>query len=325
MKDVAPQTTENNETLNNINNKEIMRQNENSALAVKDVAPQASSKSNKVAMIEGVETNIILAKTPYSMELPKDKSNIIGLLDKNSLLDCLFHLATPEIFWNEHVELKDLDGHVIEAGTDNVYVICDTADSYWRYAVEGVLKHVQVHNFNSVQEYAKTIGSTMLYSRGLSNVEKIGVAALATGNEAYMTVFDFAKEHKVPMNTAQAFLGMKMVSVETLIMTTGQCPKITPQLGRTLEEAEKLIAQLELTFPKNYKKRYPINVINSLLKQEKYDLELMINTLKIIPANEITMAELMACEDRENCISSVLTSWLNRIIQQHELAAKSAA
>ena len=227
------------------------------------------------------------------------------------LMDVIFHLATPEVFWNEDITLFDRNGKAISKGTPNVLVTCDMADTYWRLFLDEVLTNVQVHEFESVKEYAQTIGNSMLLSRSLNNVEKIGYAALATGNEAYKAVFEFAKKNNVPMNTAQLYLDLQLKPATTQLMMLGKEPKTVPTLGRTPEVAQELYEQNTKTFSKGgANKRYAIRVENNILKNQKYSFDELMEALQTIPANEIALAELQGCADKESCIMETLIAWM---------------
>ena len=282
------------------------------------------AQTTRIAIINGEEVSIIIAHTEYGMEMPKDKKNLMGSLDKNKMLNCIFHLAKPEIFWAADMKLVGENNEPIEKNTANVYVLCPTADSYWRLAVEEKLQNVEVHDFANVQEYAQAVGCTNLYSRGLSNTEKIGVAALATGDEATKVVFEFAVTHKMPITTARLYLDYKVKPYEILAMTMGEMPKVIPTLGRTIENAEELFAQVQLTFQKNALKRYAIRAINTLLHKDGYSFDEMTLVLKAIPSNEVALVEAAACEDRQTCIASVLTKWLE-VIKSESAQVKDAA
>jgi hypothetical protein len=272
-----------------------------------------SVKNSVNAIINGKCETIIPAYTIYNMAQPKDKKGLIGKADKSKMLDVMYHFAKPEIFWTEEFELKDINGNIIPKGTANAYVVCDTAESYWRIFTDEELKNVQIHEFESVKEFAQTIGNTMLCSRSLNNVEKIGVAALATGNEAYMTTFTFAKKNSLTMNTARLYLGIKMIPIETSLMTIGNIPEKVPTLGRTEEDAQEIFEQALTTFGANAKKRYVPRVVNTLLRKEDYDKEVLIGALKLIPSSEIALIQLAACEEREDCICSTLTKWIEEV------------
>lgn len=263
------------------------------------------------AIIGGQEIEFIPAFTHYSMEQPKKKESLLKNTDAKKRMDVIFHFATPEIFWNEDITLFDRNGDVLPKGKPNVLPVCDMADTYWRLFLDGVLTNVQVHEFESVEEYAQTIGNSMLISRSLNNVEKIGYAALATGNEAYRTVFEFAKKNNVPMNTAQLYLDLQLKPATTQLMLLGKEPKTVPTLGRTPEMAQMLYDQNTMTFSKGgANKRYAIRVENNLLKNQKYSFDELMEALQTIPANEIAMAELQGCAEKEMCIMETLTSWM---------------
>ena len=226
-------------------------------------------------------------------------------------MDVIFHFATPEIFWDEGITLFDRNGDILPKGKPNVLPVCDMADTYWRLFLDEILTNVQVHEFESVAEYAQAIGNSMLLSRSLNNVEKIGYAALATGNEAYRTVFEFAKKNNVPMNTAQLYLDLQLKPATTQLMLLGKEPKTVPTLGRTPEMAQMLYDQNTMTFSKGgANKRYAIRVENNLLKNQKYSFDELMEALQTIPANEIAMAELQGCAEKGMCIMETLTSWM---------------
>lgn len=305
-KEVANATAEN---VNAAEDAASINQNQNIMTDEKEKVAHTA----RIAIINGEEITIVVAHTKYGMELPKDKKNLCGSIDHNKMLSCIYHLATPEIFWEAGIELLDEGNSPIGKDTENVFVLCPTADTYWRVAVDDKLNRVEVHTFKSVAEYAQTIGCTNLYSRGLSNTEKMGVAALATGDEATMAVFNFAKKYEMPITTAQLYFDFKMKPTMLLTMTMGEKPENTPTLGRTTEEAEKLFGATELTFKKNALKRYAIRAMNVLLHTDNYNLDLMLQALEVIPSNEVALVEMAACEDRESCISSVLTKWLEAL------------
>lgn len=284
--------------INNLNSKKMEKSNE------------VVAQTTRIACINGEEKVIVVAHTNFSMELPKDKKKLLGNLDRSKMLNCIYHFATPEIFWNEGVELFDEENNLIEKDTENVLVGCPTADSFWRLSVEEKFERVEVHTFKSVEEYAQTIGCTNLYSRGLNNTEKMGIAALATGDNATMAVFEFAKKYNMPITTAQLYFDYKLKPTMLMSMTMGEIPENIPTLGRTVEDATALFEQTKDTFKKNAMKRYAIRSINMLLHKDEYSFDEMMETLKIIPSNEIEKAESAPCEDKQQNIASLITKWL---------------
>ncbi len=290
---------------NNIINTNVMNKENIEIMGVDELPTKVR------ANIDSTEVEVVVAFTDYSMEQPKKKESLLKNTDAEKRMDVIFHFATPEVFWNEGITLFDRNGNAISKGTANVLVTCDMADTYWRLFLDEVLTNVQVHEFESVQEYAQAIGNSMLLSRSLNNVEKIGYAALATGNEAYKTVFEFAKKNNVPMNTAQLYLDMQLKPATTQLMMLGKEPKTVPTLGRTVEIAQELYDQNTLTFSKGgANKRYAIRVENNILKNQKYSFVELMEALQTIPANEIAMAELQGCADKESCIMETLIAWM---------------
>ncbi len=263
--------------------------------------------------VDGKIEDFIIGFTRYSMQV-KAPENIVKLADKGKMLRVIYHLAEPEIFWQAGEELHDRDGHIIAPGTENVLVHVDTASTSGRILIEDVLEDVELHNFSSVEDYAQAVGNTMLLERGLNTKEKLGYAALASGDKATMAIYNFARKNGVPTSIAEYYLDTRLKPTSVCAMTLGHKQDVTPVLGREPEEAQELYDQMVRTFTKgSAQKRYAIRVVNSLLKDNKFSKEEIMLCLKTIPANEVSAAELMECGIKEACISSVLTTWLIKI------------
>ena len=269
----------------------------------------------RVAMIQGEERTIIVAHTDFSMELPKDKKELCKNLDPSKMLSCIFHFTPPHVFWNEGYDLYDENGDVIEKGTSDVFVHVQTAEDYWRIGIEEKLERVELLEFPSVKEYAQTIGCTNLYSRGMTDAEKVGIAALATGNKAYKAVFEFAKEHKLSLTTAKLYLDLSMSKTQILEMSTGIVPEKAPKLGRTKNQAADLLKQAENKFGKIAYKRYVIRPLNSLEHQKKYSREMIIAALKLMTESQVESVEICNTDERESLISSILTGIIKTSLQ----------
>lgn len=264
------------------------------------------------AQINGEMQDIILARHKYSMEsLKASQQKQLELIDKSKMLDVIFHVSTADIFFEAGIELKDYEGNEIPAGTPNVYVPVETADTFYRFSIDEVLKTVEVHTFASVQEFAEATGTTTLFSRGLSSKEKTGVAALATNDEVCNAIYNLAVEKNMPASTAQLYLDVQVKGVTTAMMTTGYKPKDMCSLGRSYAEALGLHEKVSAIFGANEaKKRYAIRAINYMQKSEGVSLEQIHNALETIPANEVAKAKLMRCGDKETCIATVLLLWV---------------
>ena len=264
------------------------------------------------ALIQGEEQDIILARHKYSMDgLKASQLKQLELIDKSKMLGVIFHIATAEVFYEAGIELHDLDNNEIPAGTQNVFVPVETADTFYRFTIDEVLENVEVHTFANVQEFAEVTGTTTLFSRGLTSKEKIGVAALATNDEVCNAIFELALEGNMPASTAQLYLDVQIKGTTTSMMTTGYKPKDLAGLGRTYEEAKALFERVSTVFGVNEaKKRYAVRAINYLQKSEGISLEQIHTALETIPANEVAKAKLMRCGDKETCIVTVLLLWV---------------
>lgn len=290
--------------------------NEEVAIATKEkqsneqpCCPKA--KTTVIAIIDGEEKEITLARTMYSMDtLKKSQEKLLEEVDKSKLLDEIFHFAKPEIFTQAGIKLFDLEGEEIAEGTENVLVPVETANTYWRFTFDEVLRNVQVHTFESVEEYAQVTGTSDLFSRSRNTVEKMGVAALATGDNTYKAVYELCRRTGMPGSTAMAYLGVQLKGSTTLEMTIGIKSK-TPVASRSFDEAFALYQQICFTFtPADAKKRYPIRAINSVMHAGGYALSTIVEALKTIPSDEVHRALLADCGSKESCIAGVLLKFI---------------
>lgn len=287
-------------SVNNSNSCDMVEENEKEVVL-----------ATKTAIIEGEEKEIVLAYTEYDMEQPKDKRKLMEKMDTSKLFKCFYHLTQPDIFWNEGIKLVDENGNTIEEGTENVYVSCPTSETFWRTGLEEKLEYVEIHSFESVQEYAQAVGCTNLYSRGLSNIEKIGIAALATGDEACKTVYEFAKKNKLSVTTAKLYLDYKVKPTDIQGMTMGVLEEARPELGRKKEEAQELLDKASEKFGKNALKRYVIRVVNPLLRaNDNYSLGQVKEAIGQVTDAEVDMIKDANSAEKESLISNILTKWI---------------
>ena len=216
----------------------VESQNDNNMNEVTGTDCCPKEKTTVIAIIDGVEQEVKLARTIYSMDvLKKSQEKLLGEIDKSKLLDEIFHFSDPEIFRKVGIPLYDCEGEEIPKDEENVLVPIETGANYWRFSFDAVLKHVQVHTFESVEEYAQVVGMADLFTRSRSTVEKIGIAALATRDATYQAVYELARKTGMPGSSAYAYLGVQLQASTTLEMSIGIRRKDVPVLSRTLEEA----------------------------------------------------------------------------------------
>ena len=308
---VANATSENFNAAKNaasINNLNItnMEGNKNSTVA----------QTTRVAIIDGVERVITVAHTKYSMELPKDKKELCKKLDPNKMLSTTYHFSKPELFWQEGCDLYDENNNLIEKGTPDVFVFIQKSDNFWRIGLEDRLEKTELVEFSTVQEYAQVVASTNLYSRGMTDTERVGVAALATGNKAYMAVYEFAKEHKMNLTTAKMYLDVAMSKTQIMEMSIGNMPEFAPKMGRTQKQAAELLKQAENSFGENARKRYVIRPVNTLGHQPEYGREMILKALKDITKEDALKVDIASSDAREAMVTSLLTKYLEKNLQK---------
>lgn len=152
---------------------------------------------------------IILATSIYSME-PSKASVSFGerLLEDPLWEKASLFITSAKPFYEEEVELRDLNNNVIPKGTPNVFVPLYDPKSYWIWQayhevnIENkvfdkeldFIPNVRIKEFDSLHEYARYTGVNTVISRGMSGIEKAGISALATQDEFFIKVFEKTKE-----------------------------------------------------------------------------------------------------------------------------------
>lgn len=273
-------------------------------------------------IINGEVKEFIVARTEYGMRHDKKMDKMLNTVDKGKLLTPRFHFNKPEIFWKEDYHLFDNNGEFIEEGTPNVLVICDTPETAELVFICDILEHVEIHDFESVEEYAQHIGMTITVSRMPSKVEEMGIAALATGDEAVKEAYEFAIENDITYTQSLGFLAGEMKAAKLKLMMRGVKAKPTLTLGRTKEQAQMLYDESCKSLGEGEsKKRYVPRALNIILKKEKFSFDMVIEALRTIPSSEVTMAKLADCGGKEVCIAGALITWILTLQRQKERKA----
>ena len=271
------------------------------------------------AIINGEEQEIIIGFTDCNVSVSKKKEELFKLAKKDNLLPVKYNVVDAKLFWDERYSVFDHEGNEISNGTPNVYVLCPEPGTNCRVFFDEVLADVEVHEFESVQDWAKKVGATNQLCQGFDKVKEVAVAGLATGNEAAKQVARFAMENKLPESVSEYYNKAHFTPKTLAVMMFGHKSKMEITLGRTPEDAQRLFNRIKLTFGEaEAKKRYAIRAIDSLLEGGDYDLDTILEALRTIPAEKVTYAKLKKCGDKESCIVMVLTSWIIRM-QREEL------
>ena len=276
------------------------------------------------ARIDGEVQTIIVAHTEYGMRHDKKMDKMLTTANRDKLLTPRYHFCKPDIFWKEGYNLFDNNGELIEQGTANVLTHCETPETSERIYIDDFLEDVEIHDFESVADYAQHIGETVLISRMPSKVEEMGIAALATGDEAVKEAYEFAIENGITYTPSLGFLAGEMKAATLKLMMRGVKAKPTLALGRTKEQAQMLYDESCKSLGEGEsKKRYVPRALNIILKKEKFSFDMVIEALRTIPSSEVTMAKLADCGEKEACIAGALISWILTLQRQKE--TKTAA
>ena len=276
------------------------------------------------ARINGEMQTIVVAHTEYGMRHDKKMDKMLTTANKEKLLTPRYHFCKPDIFWKEGYNLFDNNGELIEQGTTNVLTHCETPETSERIYIDDFLEDVEIHDFESVADYAQHIGETVLISRMPSKVEEMGIAALATGDEAVKEAYEFAIENGITYTQSLGFMAGEMKAATLKLMMRGVKAKPTLALGRTKEQAQMLYDESCKSLGEGEsKKRYVPRALNIILKKEKFSFDMVIEALRTIPSSEVTMAKLADCGEKEACIAGALISWI--LTLQREKETKTAA
>ena len=265
----------------------------------------------KKAIINGQEQEIVIAFTACNVTVSNKKADLSKYADEVNLLPVKYNFAKAELFWKEKVELKDLNDEVIKEGTSNVYVLCPEPGTNCRIYFDEILTDVEVHDFKSVQDWATKVGTTNVLCQGFNKVQEVAIAAVATGDEAAKQVAQFALEFGVSKSAAEDYLLVRLTPKNTAIMMMGHMPKVKISLGRTWDDAVRLLHGISNTFGENNRgKCFTIRSINAVLDGDDFDLETVLKALQTIPAQKMVYSGLKKCGEKENCIVKALTSWI---------------
>ena len=181
-----------------------------------------------------------------------------------------------------------------------------------------IIFHFFIIQFHSIHSL------TNLYSRGMTDTERVGVAALATGNKAYMAVYEFAKEHKMNLTTAKMYLDVAMSKTQILEMSIGNMPEFAPKMGRTQKQAAELLKQAENSFGENARKRYVIRPVNTLGHQPEYGREMILKALKDITKEDALKVDIASPDAREAMVTSLLTKYLENNRHKEDIEKQTA-
>lgn len=281
-------------------------------------------EENGKCIIEKSIKMIILAfapslVTPFSNDkLAMDIVNA-GLFEK----DTTKYLSSADIFYQENIELKDLNGNSIPPHTTNVYYMLGSLkdqrimQAIYKQNLDALIEgstltkitNVQFKIFESMRECSMYISTNVLLDRSLKGKEKINLAALATEDEFMKRIYEVCETENIPVSTAiKYYASGKILAVSSL---NDAARGISPQkFEYNLSNGDNIIKTIrELNFGDEIRKRYIIDAFSSFSK--------MPDETNIPFGYERALKALQAFTNSDvDCIKSINNDKVNLIINR---------
>lgn len=165
--------------------------------------------TEETEIISKKREDVIIGLSSFNMVAAKSSLSMGEMLINDPHIEQrTIYVTRADIYYNEGVELKDLNGHVIPPGTPNVYVPVNDSGSYWKWSAyhnqclkaeayneqKPFIPDVRIKEFDSLQELGVYTGVNMMNARGMNGKEKVGIALLATSNEYLKKIHTKAME-----------------------------------------------------------------------------------------------------------------------------------
>lgn len=273
--------------------------------------------NTKELIINGNKEVKIIAMAPTTREITEVKAgSIYTKINEDDILKQVTHFAKPDIFWENGIQLTDFFGALIEEGTANVAVWQDTAGAAFtiRYTSMPIL--AEIHEYNNLDDFYRKIAVTEITTKQMNNVEWTGIAAAVSKREWLIALSTFCKKYKVPKNTGELYLNIKVSNAAVKFLGCGiNAENEDTVSSRSLKDAELLYqTAFRILDSKAAKSRYVPTALNRLLK--KYDLNVVIEALKQIEFDEARLLEMTACEDKADCYYDAIGCVIADLLQK---------
>ena len=249
-------------------------------------------------------------------------------IDSANLLDVVFNFTDSKPFFDAGFKLTDILGtpipNSLPEGSPRVLVYLDDAVTFWQWGKREVYPSV-IRDFETMNEALIAIGTTDYFSRQLDNIQAVGLAASVSGNSVLSSVWRFATENKVSMNTAKLYLKTSNVTVRVSRVISMDLP-IEAELKqeRTYEEASVLYQALvkAARSTKVAGSRYFISAINGIMA---FTFDEILRALECISHDEAKSMQVKSCNDKEYCFSCIMSDHLMALRKQDVLTNRAAA
>lgn len=305
---------------------------------------QVTDETAERMTITKQKAEIIIATSDYSMAVTKTNVEVGKELITNGKLEkAPLFVTAAKLFYEADIQLKDLNGNIIEKGTSNVYVPVDTANGYWQWAtyheynLNAIIKeeepltieNVRIKEFASLQEFALYRGVNNVLSRGFNGLEKAGNAALATQHEFFNKVFQKAGELKANISVVTKYynLGKTLKSKVWNSATLGVVVENFPEYDLTI--GDKIITTLtDKGFTsKAIKSRYVIDAVSKLANHTPEGQKQKIGMDEIIDVlNSLSEVEVKGiCEITLNQVEDIYYALRKRYMEKHNARKEEQA
>ena len=297
---------------------------------------QVTDETAERMTITKQKAEIIIATSDYSMAVTKTNVELGKELITNDKLEKVpLFVTDAKLFYEADIQLKDLNGNIVEKGTPNVYVPVDTANGYWQWAtcheynLNAIIKeeepltieNVRIKEFASLQEFALYRGVNNVLSRGFNGLEKAGNAALATQHEFFNKVFQKAGELKANISVVTKYynLGKTLKSKVWNSAALGVVVENFPEYDLTI--GDKIITTLtDKGFTsKAIKSRYVIDAVSKLANHTPEGQKQKIGMDEIIDVlNSLSEVEVKGiCEITLNQVEDIYYALRKRYMEKY--------
>ena len=298
---------------------------------------QVTDETAERMTITKQKAEIIIATSDYSMAVAKTNVELGKELITNGKLEkAPLFVTDANLFYEADIQLKDLNGNIVEKGTPNVYVPVDTANGYWQWAtyhdynLNAIIKeeepltieNVRIKEFASLQEFALYRGVNNVLSRGFNGLEKAGNAALATQHEFFNKVFQKAIELKANISVVTKYYNLGK-TLKPKVWNSATLGVVTENfLGYDLETGDKIIATLiDKGFTsKAIKSRYLIDAIAKLANHAPAEQKQKIGMDEIIAVlNSLSEVDVKGiCEITSNQVEDTYYILRGQYMEKHK-------
>ena len=297
---------------------------------------QVTDETAERMTITKQKAEIIIATSDYSMAVTKTNVELGKEMITNDKLEkAPLFVTDANLFYEADIQLKDLNGNLVEKGTPNVYVPVDTANGYWQWAtyheynLNAIIKeeepltieNVRIKEFASLQEFALYRGVNNVLSRSFNGLEKAGNAALATQHEFFNKVFQKAGELKANISVVTKYynLGKTLKSKVWNSATLGGVVENFPEYDLTI--GDKIITTLtDKGFTsKALKSRYVIDAVSKLANHTPEGQKQKIGMDEIIDVlNSLSEVEVKGiCEITLNQVEDIYYALRKRYMEKY--------